>query len=189
MSAGGPPDDRALVMACLDGDESAWRALVARYQRLVHAIALRCGLDDAAAADVFQTVFEKLHRNLAQLHQPDRLSAWISTTARREAIRLSRLRKRDAISGPGETSGVVEQIDESALPDQDLEDLQRLGRLRNAMDQLDGRCRELLTALFLADGDDASYESVADELGMPVGSLGPTRARCLEKLRRIMNET
>jgi RNA polymerase sigma factor (sigma-70 family) len=182
-------DDAALVCACLDGEAAAWNALVARYQRLVFTIALRCGLDESAAADVFQVVFERLHVSLPRLVQPDRLQAWIVTTAKREAIRSSqRARRTVSLDDPaGETVALLAADD--PLPDAVVEDLRSLDRLRDALARLDERCRALLTALFLEPGDvEPSYREIAERLGMRIGSLGPTRARCLEKLRQLMEQ-
>ncbi len=179
-------DDAALVQACRDGRAVAWRVLVARYQRLVFAIATRAGLDHGRAADVFQGVFERLHANLGRIENPERLSAWITTTAKREALR-QRSRAAREISLEASEAGGVELASDDALPDADLQRLQSLNALRQGMDRLDDRCRRLLTAVFQDPDDQPAYRSIAERLGMPVGSLGPTRARCLEKLRRLMS--
>ncbi len=181
-------DDSALVRACLDGHGDAWRALVARYQRLVFAIAVRCGLDESAAADVFQTVFERLSTNLPNLQRPERLQAWVGTTAKREAIRMSRRTRREVVLDPQQAVDMEELPSDDPLPESAVEELQSLNQLRRALERLDTRCRELLTAVFQDEEDQSSYEAIARRLGMPIGSLGPTRARCLEKLRRLMLE-
>ena len=87
-------DDTALVERCRRGDATAWAALVRRYQRLVYAVVTRAGFDEHGAADVFQTVFARLVEHLPRLAQPDRLQAWIVTTAKREALRARELRQR-----------------------------------------------------------------------------------------------
>jgi len=179
-------DDVTLVHACLDGDGGAWRALVARYQRFVYAIALRCGLDESSAADVFQAVFERLHENLPQLRQPDRLQAWIGTTARREALRLRQRGRREIAVDPDQPDPFADIPSDDPLPDVALAELRTLDRLRGALERLDDRCRTLLTAIFLEADEEPAYREIADRLGMPIGSLGPTRARCLEKLRKLM---
>jgi RNA polymerase sigma factor (sigma-70 family) len=181
--------DAALVARCRRGDGSAWEALVHRYQRLVYAIVLRTGLDEHAAADVFQTVFSRLVTHLDRIAEPDRLQAWIVTSAKREAL-LQRSRgqrmvsmTRDEDDDGGE--GGWDIADESPLPDEVLAELQQAHQVRIGLDRLDGRCRDLLLLLF--DGRDApAYEEVAARLEMPLGSIGPTRARCLEKLRRLV---
>ena len=186
------PDDASLVARCRQGDASAWGQLVARYQRLVYAIVLRAGLDEHVAADVFQTVFSRLFQQLAKLSQPERLQAWIVTTAKREALLARKLAQRtvsmtrDAADddGPAIEDGVA---DDSPLAETALADLQQLHLLRGALDRLDARCRDLLELLFSDDDERLPYDQIALQLGLPVGSLGPTRARCLGKLRRLFD--
>lgn len=174
--------DPLLVRACLAGDDGAWNELVDRYGRLVYSIPRRLGLSEADAEDVFQNVFVTLLRSLGQLRDQTRLSAWLITTTRRETWRLGRTGARRA----------EDELDES-LPADDpaaLDDVLRWERedgVRQAMLRLDGRCRELLTALFLEPAT-PSYEAVASRLGIPVGSIGPTRARCFKKLDAILRE-
>ena len=185
-----PDDDASLVARCRQGDALAWAALVRRYQRLVHAIVLRAGLDEHAAADVFQTVFARLIDHLPRLAQPDRLQAWIVTTAKREALRQRHLGQRTvSMTGSDDADGQgIEHTlaDSAALAEDALSDLQQLNRLRNGLDQLDGRCRDLLLMVFRDDQERLPYDEVARRLGMPVGSIGPTRSRCLGKLRRLV---
>lgn len=181
--------DAALVARCRRGDGSAWEALVHRYQRLVYTIVLRTGMDEHAAADVFQTVFSRLVTHLDRIAEPDRLQAWIVTSAKREAL-LQRSRGQRTVSMTREDDEAGGQeawdvADESPLPEEALAELQQAHRVRLGLDRLDGRCRELLLLLF--DASDApAYDDVAARMEMPVGSIGPTRARCLEKLRRLV---
>lgn len=178
-------DDAALAAHCLDGDAAAWEVLVRRYQRLVYAIALRAGLDAHAAADVFQTVFARLVQHLARIAQPARLQAWIVTTAKREALLLRRRSERQVSMTVADAADGAEWdlADEALLPDEALAELQELVRVRQALEALDERCRRLLHALF-GDEPEPVYDQVALRLAMPRGSIGPTRARCLAKLRR-----
>ncbi|HEX6362213.1 MAG TPA: sigma-70 family RNA polymerase sigma factor [Albitalea sp.] len=183
-------DDAALVARCIGGDATAWAALVHRYQRLVHAIPLRAGLDEHAAADVFQTVFERLVEHLPRIADPSRLQAWIVTTTKREAL-LQLRRGRDTVSmarPPDEHGEVGERdvADESPIAEEAIAELQQLNRLRVAMERLDERSRALIRLLFRDDDEKLPYEEIARQLDMPVGSIGPMRARCLEKLRRLM---
>jgi RNA polymerase sigma factor (sigma-70 family) len=182
------PDDAALVARCLGGDAAAWEALVRRYQRLVYAIALRASLDDHAAADVFQTIFARLVQHLPRITQPAKLQAWIVTTAKREALLLRRRAKRTVsmtLLNGDEPAGEPEWdiADDSPLPEEALAELQQLAQVRLALDRLDERCRRLLLALF-GDDEKVVYDNVARRLGIPIGSIGPTRSRCLAKLRR-----
>ena len=184
-------DDLALVRRCLSGEAGAWRALVRRYQRLVYAVARRAGLDDATVADVFQTVFERLHRSLPQLRQPERLHAWIVTTAKRESLLMLQRRRREVSfevlrgGDEGDEAPAWDPPSDDPLPEAVLSDLQQLHRLRAALDRLDERCRDLLRLVFEDEDEQLPYAEIAQRLGVPVGSLGPTRARCLGKLRRL----
>lgn len=186
-------DDAALVARCRQGDGSAWQALVQRYQRLVFAIVRRMGDDEHAAADVFQTVFSRLLQHLPTLTDPSRLQAWIVTTAKREAL-LQRRRARRHVSmhrsgDDGEAAPDWDPVDEADGPEQQLDDLQQLHAVRRALDRMDERCRNLLGLLFNDSDERVPYEEVARRLGLPVGSIGPTRARCLGKLRGLLQPT
>ena len=181
-------DDAALVRLCLAGRQDAWRALVTRYQRLVFTVARRARLDEHAAADVLQIVFSRLFEHLASLTQPDRLQAWLVTTARRETLAILRHANRyaapsDSVDGDRDT---IEDIPDAApLAEDLLQDLQEAQAMRVAMDRLDDRCRTLLTLLFSDEDERPGYEKVAQQMGMPEGSVSPTRSRCLDKLRRL----
>ena len=181
-------EDVALVERCRRGDGSAWRLLVERYQRLVYTVARRADLDEHAAADVFQTVFARLLDALPRLREPERLQAWIVTTAKREALlqraRGARMVSMTPIDEANESAWDV--ADESALPDELLEELQLLERVRRGIERLDPRCRELLLMLFPPDDAPPPYEEIARRLGIPVGGIGPTRARCLAHLRTLV---
>lgn len=196
QSAEAEPDDARLVARCRQGDGSAWTVLVQRYQRLVYAIVRRFGDDEHAAADVFQTVFSRLLQHLPKLDDPSRLQAWIVTTARREAL-LQRRRAQRTVSmhrsGDGGDAAQAdnwsadwEPADEASGPERQLDELQQLHAVRQATDRLDPRCRDLLALLFTDDDQRVPYEEVGRRLGLPVGSIGPTRARCLGKLRGLM---
>lgn len=183
-------DAAALVARCRAGDEAAWAALVRRYQRLVQAIVMRAGLDAHVAADVFQTVFSRLLEHLPRLTQPDRLQAWIVTTAKREALRERRLAGRTVSmtrSDDDAGDGVEDTVaDDAPLAEHALADLQQLDLVRHGLDRLDARCRDLLLLLFRDDDDRVAYDEVARRMAIAVGSIGPTRARCLGKLRRLV---
>ena len=184
-------DDAQLIERCRAGDAAAWRALVTRYQRLVHAIVTRMGLDEHAAADVFQAVFEKLMRHLGGLREPDRLQAWIVTTAKREGLAARRAGQRQvsmsrADDADPEAHDEWDIADESPRAEQQLDELQQLHRLRLALDRIDERCRELLLLVFRDEDERLGYDEVGRRLGLPVGSIGPTRARCLGKLRKLL---
>src|SRR5687768_4067448 len=94
------PSDTELVLACRAGEPAAWEQLVRRYQRLVYSIPRRAGLDEDGAADVFQQVFVTLVEHLERIDDPSRLKAWLVTTARREAWRVSRLQRQAGSFAP-----------------------------------------------------------------------------------------
>jgi RNA polymerase sigma factor (sigma-70 family) len=183
-------DDAALVARCRAGDASAWTALVERYQRLVFAIVLRMGQDEHMAADVFQTVFARLFDQLARIADPSRLQAWIVTTAKREALLQRRNSLRNvSMSASDDDDGAAgdwDIADETPIAEQALADLQQLNRVRDALERLEPRCRDLLEMLFRDEDDLLSYDEIARRLGTSVGSIGPTRSRCLDKLRRML---
>ncbi len=185
-----PDDDAALVERCRRGDRAAWALLVRRYQRLVYAIVTRAGFDEHGAADVFQTVFSRLVEHLPRLAQPERLQAWIVTTAKREALRARELGRRTVsmTRDEGDDSPGLEDTlaDDAPLAEEALSELQQLHRLRAGLDRLDERCRTLLQLVFRDDDDRLPYDEVARRMEMPAGSLGPTRARCLGKLRKLV---
>ena len=183
-------DDAALIARCRAGDGKAWAVLVARYQRLVYAIVIRAGFDEHGAADVFQTVFQRLLAHLPRIDRPDRLQAWIVTTAKREALRERERRQRHVSTTRDDddtTPGLEDTlVDDAPLAEAALSDLQQLHLLREGLERLDARCRDLLLLVFRDDDDHIPYDEVARRMGMPAGSMGPTRARCLGKLRRLV---
>jgi RNA polymerase sigma factor (sigma-70 family) len=191
MTGPAEEDDAALVARCRRGEAAAWEALVHRYQRLVYAIARRVGQDEHAAADIFQTVFARLLAHLPRIADPQRLQAWIVTTAKREALLALRRGQRTVSMTRAEDDRddrpEFDVADDSPLPEDVLADLQQQDLVRRALDRLDARCRELLLMLFRDDGDKLPYDEVAQRLRMSVGSIGPTRARCLAKLRGLVD--
>jgi RNA polymerase sigma factor (sigma-70 family) len=185
----GHASDVQLVARCRAGDASAWAALVQRYQRLVFAIVGRTGLDGHAAADVFQTVFAKLFEHLARIEDPSRLHAWVVTSAKREALR-QRQQWRRTVSMSGDDEDEQDDAwdfpDPAPLAEDALDQLQQIHRVRNALERLDERCQQLLKLVFRDEDETLSYQDVAVRMGVPAGSLGPTRSRCLDKLRRLL---
>ncbi len=183
-------EDAALVARCRSGDAGAWTALVQRHQRLVYAIVMRLGLDAHSAADVFQTVFARLVRHMPRITEPERLQGWIAVTAKREGLlQLRRSRRTVSMShdaADGDEAPYLDFADDAALPGDALDELQQQDRLRHALDRLDERSRTLLLLLFRADDDKIAYDEIARRMDMSIGSIGPTRARCLDKLRRLM---
>lgn len=179
------PSDESLIRACRRGDEAAWDLLVDRYSRLIFTIARRAGLDAEQSADVLQRVFTILFERLDSIEQPASIAAWLTGTARREAWRARRQERHLADADAEAELAAMEDTGE--LPDELVERLERHFQVRLALGSLDERCRRLLTLLFLRP-DPPTYAEIAAALAMPQGAIGPTRARCLEKLRRLLPE-
>lgn len=183
--------DKQLLLACRNGDQAAWEALITRYQRLMYAIPRRAGLDDDQAADVFQEVFTTLFQKLDDIDQPERLHSWLVTTARRKTWRVISKERNSQYRVTDDESDSAEELskiaDEAALPDEVLLKLEEQHRVRTAVATLDDRCRKLLTMLFY-EAEPPSYAEIATALGTSEGSIGPTRARCLEKMLRLLDK-
>ncbi len=175
--------DHELIDACLVGDEGAWALLIQRYQRLIYTIPLRFGMPPAPAEEIFQEVCLILLQKLHTLQDQMRLSAWLVTVTRRACMKHWHQSPTSA--------SLDDLVDQSPEYDGDLDEdlliLERRHTLQQALERLDGRCRQLLEALFLADRP-PSYQQLARDLNMVEGSIGPTRARCLQKIRRIVAE-
>ncbi|MCU0969106.1 MAG: sigma-70 family RNA polymerase sigma factor [Rubrivivax sp.] len=184
--------DDDLVRRCRAGSEAAWSTLVRRYQRLVYTVPRRAGLSDEACADVFQTTFARLVEHLDRIDDAARVRAWLVTTAKRESLRLLEAARRVVdLAGPSdgaddEEGSPLERIpDPGPLPAALLDELQQHHRLRTAVDRLDPRSRQFVELVFLQD-EPLPYAEVARRLGIAEGSIGPTRARVLAKLRALM---
>jgi RNA polymerase sigma factor (sigma-70 family) len=182
--------DEQLLAACRSGDEGAWEALVGRYQRLIYAIPRRAGLDEDAASEIFQDVFTALLESIDSIEQPSRLQAWLVTTAKRKTWRA---RSRASLVRPfaseeGEGEGEMYDLaDERVLPDEALVRLEEQHLVRAALDELGGRCQQLLQILFYS-AEPPPYSEIAAALGTSEGSIGPTRARCLKKLLDVLKK-
>ena len=177
-------DDRQLVEACLAGESEAWEALISRYQRLIYSIPLKSRLSPDDAADIFQSVSLKLFEKLETLREHDKISSWIITTTVRECWRMSAKNRREELTNET-SSSLVEVSSDAPLADHELEAMERRQTVRQAVDSLPERCRELLTILFY-QSDEWTYAEIAQRMKMPVSSIGPTRARCLEKLKKLL---
>lgn len=179
--------DAELVGLCCAGNQAAWSTLVRRFQRLVYTIPRRARLLEAACADVFQVTFTRLFEHIDRLDDPARVRAWLVTTARRETLR--QLRAQQA-SGEPATSLDDDAAEPAAfLPwaSEDDGQLERWHEIRQAVDRLEARCRQLIDLLFLSETE-VPYAEIARRLGMSLGSIGPTRGRCLAHLRKLLQE-
>lgn len=172
----------ALVRRAQEGEQSAWDELVDRFGSLVYWTARQRGLTEADAADVTQTTWLRCVQFIHTIRDPNAIGAWLVTTARREAIRLSKRAGRQVLVGQ-ENEYQFDAIDLSdhVSPDATLIAMDEATQVRQAMERLPPHHQDLM--LMLMKEDRPNYEAIAEALGMPVGSIGPTRARQLERLR------
>ncbi len=182
MRGAGGESDRDLIRACRDGRVEAWRTLLKKYERLVFSVPRKYGLSAEDAADVTQLTFTILVQSMDKLPEDSRLGGWLTTVARRHTWRLLERNRRQGI-------GRHAVLDENIMgggtnPIESWELGEWLGQ---GLSLIGRSCRDLLFALYL-DPTQPSYAEVAERLGMAVGSVGPTRIRCLERLRRVLDE-
>jgi RNA polymerase sigma factor (sigma-70 family) len=170
-----------LVTRARNGDRSAWEALVERYSPLTWSICRRYQLDRTDAEDVCQAVWLRLVEQLDKLRDPAALPGWIATTTQRECYRAQRARCRLATGG--QVPDAENLPDEQAVvADDELLTAERHAALREAFKDLPPSYQRLL-ALLIADPP-IPYAEISARLGIPIGSIGPSRARGLERLRR-----
>jgi RNA polymerase sigma factor (sigma-70 family) len=173
--------DRDLLRACRAGDARAWERVLDKYERLIFSVSLNYGLTTEDAADVTQITFTILLQNMNTLSDDIPLASWLATVARRHTWRLLARNRREAVNpeedlaGNEALGGVVD----------DRERWELIEWLNHGLGLLDDRCRRLLLALYF-DAEEPSYAQVAEHLKLPIGSIGPTRARCLEHMRRSL---
>jgi RNA polymerase sigma factor (sigma-70 family) len=184
-----PDDTGKLVRGAADGDEVAWRGLVARFSNLVWAVARAHRLGNADAADVYQTTWLRLAEHIGRIEQPDRVGAWLATAARRECLQSLRMSAKSSPTDDMDRLDISPSVgnptEEAVLAaETEREDAARAAAMWRAFERLSGRCRELLRILMASPPP--SYAEVAAALGLPLGSIGPTRARCLQRLREEM---
>jgi RNA polymerase sigma factor (sigma-70 family) len=165
------------------GDAAAWEEIVHRYDRLVWAKVRAFRLQDADAFDAVQMTWLRLAENCHRLRYPERLAGWLATTATRECLGILRQAKHTAAPADAAAANLA---DPSVGPEQRVVDADTMRLLRNLLAELPPRGRTLLRALF-ADTPQP-YAEVARTTGIPIGSMGPTRARALQQLRQMLDE-
>ena len=175
------PSVIALVARVCDGDQEAWNEIVERYSPLVWSICARYQLTRPDTDDVGQGVWLMLVENIRNLRQPAALPGWLATTTRNECLRILRTARRYDPDGLPANDMMPPDVDDRAI-DEDLLEAELNVALRAAFAELQPACHKLLSLLI--QDPPHSYAEVSSALGMPVGSVGPTRARCLERLRR-----
>lgn len=161
--------------------QEAWKVLLHRYKSLVYSVCTYMGLSQVDSADCFQQTWSQLYQYRNRLEDPSRVSSWLVTTARREAMALQRSSRRYVDSEPS-----TEVDDSQPLPDKVLEDLECQAQLEESLRQIDQPCRRLLYLFFFAE-EEFTYDQIAAEMGLAANTLGAKRRRCLEKLRQILS--
>ena len=169
------------VKGAAAGDQAAWDALVDRFGPTVWAIARAHRLNPSDAADVSQTTWLRLVENLHRIEQPERVGAWLATTARRESLRVLRLASRQ--SPTGDDFDLLPDPVAVRPPEHTITAQERAVLVNQLVEQLPTRS-QILLRLLSADSP-LSYRDISEALGMPIGSIGPTRARALEQLQRL----
>lgn len=172
-------DDAALVARCLDDDEDAWNLLVARHGPLAWAVIRRAGLSHDDASDAYQTTWLAALEQLPRLRDPARFPAWIARTAHLQALRVRR--------GYGISRRVLARIPlreaDDRVPEDEIAAFEDRSRVTAALREVGERCAALLAALYF-ERPAPAYRDISARLSMPIGSIGPTRARCLERLAK-----
>jgi RNA polymerase sigma factor (sigma-70 family) len=170
-----------LVTRARDGDQQAWDALVDRHAPLIWSICRRYRLGSADAQDVAQTVWLRLIDQLGKIRDPAAIAGWLATTTRRECYRALRAARRSQATWPELDAETIPDV-QARTAEHELLAAERHAALREALAQLTPRERQLM-AVLTADPP-VPYVEISARLGIPVGSIGPTRGRCLDKLRR-----
>ena len=174
-------DVALLVAAAVQGDQGAWSEIVDRFTPLLVAVVLRYRLSSGELQDVAQTVWLRLIEHLGELREPRALPMWLITTAKREALRSAKATTRTQPTDPQDAGWASRLVTEDA-PDAELERSERHTALLEGFALLSPRQRELLT--MLSEDPPVPYAEISRRTGIPVGAIGPTRARALERLRR-----
>lgn len=162
------------------GDQAAWSELISRYAALVYSVARRMGLPAFDADDCAQHTWLALYRNRYAIKDPSGLPAWLIMTTKRQALRMLQRQQRRKDSPLD-----VKLPDPVIPPDDELLLMELQDALEHAIEQLDTRCQELITSLFLAD-ENVSYHDIAKAFKVSINAVGRMRSRCLERLRKIL---
>ena len=171
------PSVTDLVTRAMHGDEQAWDALVERYAPLVWSICRRYRLSDADTHDVSQSVWLGVVSHLGKLRDPGALPGWLATTTRREC---GKVRHAAQAGGNVDTGNIPDE--QARMAEQELLVAERHAALREAVTRLSPNCQRLIAILI--EDPPVPYAQISARLGIPVGSIGPCRGRCLDKLRR-----
>lgn len=176
--------DQVLVQECLKGNGAAWSALIDKYKNLIFSIPVKRGLSSDRAADIFQNVCLALVSELPYLREPAALPSWLIQTTFHSCLR-SEMENQKYTGMGSEGEDIAE--DYSKTPEQLVGQLEREQMVRETVAELRGDCRRVVEGLFY-EAPAKTYAELAVALGIPKGSVGPTRMRCLEKIKRALEE-
>jgi len=175
------PPTADLVLRAAKGDSDAWDALVERFAPLIWSICRRYQLEPADACDVGQYVWLQLVDQIAAVHDPGALPGWLATTTRRECIRFQRTaRRQQALERALDFETIRDE--QAGMAERELLRAERHAALREALGRLPPPCQQLIA--LLVEDPPVPYAEISARLGIPIGSIGPSRSRCLDKLRR-----
>lgn len=182
----------AWVAAALAGDAAAWNSLVEGLQRVVWKAVNMMTTDHEVRADAYAATWLRLAERLSTIREPHKLPGWLTTTATNETSQILRKHRRDEISvsvfdprGEDGRSLFDSMVGDDGAHDEGLLAAERRREVREAFTRLDDACREIITVLVLTDPP-LPYDEASERLGRPIGSLGPTRGRCLDKLKALL---
>ena len=186
-TSGAPAEDwtdARLVRECVQGNDAAWTALLAKYRRLIYSIPVKYGLSPDEASDIFQETCVELLSALPNLREPRALPKWLMQVTAHKCAHLKQRGRREELVAPAapdfETLDRV--ADAGRLSEEVLLDAEREQALRDAVSALSSRCRELVRLLFF-ESPARPYKAIAEQLEIPCGSIGVIRGRCLQRLR------
>lgn len=183
-----PSESATIVRRARKGEHDAWEQLVAEYSGMLWGVARRYRLDDAQQADVVQTTWLRLFEHLDDLREPERLAGWLATTARRTCLETLRGAKREQpVEFLTELSALADPRDAGAeddTPERSAVRREHQTIVRHVLAELPEEQQRLMRMLHATPAP--TYQQVSARLGMPVGSIGPTRARILAKLRALL---
>jgi RNA polymerase sigma factor (sigma-70 family) len=172
-----------LLQRCQSGDTDAWKSLVDATKDLVWSVAKRQGMSNEDGGDVFQDTYVALHGSLATIRSGQALPRWIAVAAARACHQVRRRNSRYSTVDPEPIMDATADLKPAA--DELVQQMTDAFLARKGLDVLGGKCKDLLSRLYFNEDD---YQQISEELGIAMGSIGPTRARCLEKLKKILEK-
>jgi RNA polymerase sigma factor (sigma-70 family) len=176
-------ENEVLVRECLNGNEQAWSTLIDKYKKLIFSIPIKYGFSNDDANEIFQAVCLTLLRELSQIREPQALAAWLIRATAHKCKRYRHDQKMYTDHPIDENLNLNAETDQ--LPEKLVQELEREQMLREAMNEQQPECRQLIHLLFFSNPP-LRYDEAAQSLGLAKGSIGATRIRCLEKLRRSL---